>query len=363
MKKGNNKGEWSELYAFLKILEKRKIPAADKNLEIIDGKYFLFLKIFKGEGEEKKVYDMSKSETEVFITDASGALLKEFDSRSLSEKTLRIFEKMKNNEVKSGSFDMPEAREVMDELLCTKVKANNSHKTDLTAMVYDCISDMEPILGFSIKSMVGGAATLFNAGPTTNFVYEIEGFEGSIDEVNAITEGSYIRDRVQKILQSKGCFKFVGVCNEQFEANMKMFDTALPSFMAYMVFDYFSNSHRTVVDLVKDLSEDEGMQRKYGLSYEAYEYKIKNFLDAAALGMVASKPWDGIADAQGGCIVVKENGDVVCYHLYNRDEFRAYLYENTKLEGASASRYGFGELYEKNGKLYFKLNLQIRFLK
>ncbi|HDZ85701.1 MAG TPA: HpaII family restriction endonuclease, partial [Candidatus Moranbacteria bacterium] len=41
MKKGNNKGEWSELYAFLKILAERKIFAADKNLEIIDGKFFV----------------------------------------------------------------------------------------------------------------------------------------------------------------------------------------------------------------------------------------------------------------------------------------------------------------------------------
>lgn len=30
-----NKGEWSELYAFLKILEDKKLFAADKNLEII----------------------------------------------------------------------------------------------------------------------------------------------------------------------------------------------------------------------------------------------------------------------------------------------------------------------------------------
>jgi len=45
MKKENNKGEWSEFYAFLKILEERKLFAADKNLEIIDDKFFVFHKI------------------------------------------------------------------------------------------------------------------------------------------------------------------------------------------------------------------------------------------------------------------------------------------------------------------------------
>jgi len=40
-----NKGEWSEFYAFLKILEDKKVFAADKNLEIIPDKYFVFHRI------------------------------------------------------------------------------------------------------------------------------------------------------------------------------------------------------------------------------------------------------------------------------------------------------------------------------
>jgi hypothetical protein len=70
MEKGNNKGEWSEFYAFLKILEERKIPAADKNLKIIGGKFFVFYKIIREEkGEKAKIYDISQSVTQVIITD------------------------------------------------------------------------------------------------------------------------------------------------------------------------------------------------------------------------------------------------------------------------------------------------------
>ena len=50
--------------------------------------------------------------------------------------------------------------------------------------------------------------------------------------------------------------------------------------------------------------------------------------------MVPSKVWDEFTKAHGGYIVVKNNGDVICYHLYNRDEFLSYLYENTKFESA-----------------------------
>ena len=251
----------------------------------------------------------------------------------------------------------------MKELLCTKVKASNAKKADLVAIIYDRISKTMPMLGFSIKSMVGGASTLLNPGKTTNFIYEIKGFKGDIAEVNAIQTKAQIRDRVRKIFEQGGSFEYINVSNEQFKSNMKMIDTALPEFIAQMLLSFFSNTHRTVADLTEELSKSENMNKKFGLSLTNYEYKIKNFLDAVALGMVPSKHWDGFSKAHGGYIVVKENGDVVCYHLYNRDEFRSYLYENTRLDTPSTSRYGYGKLYEKNGKLFFKLNLQIRFLK
>ena len=97
-------------------------------------------------------------------------------------------------------------------------------------------------------------------------------------------------------------------------------------------------------------------------SHAFYEYKIKRFLTDVALGMMPSKVWSGQYDATGGYLVVKENGDVLCYHIYNRNQFEDYLYENTKLETASSTRHEFGTIYKtEKGLLRFKLNLQIRF--
>ena len=79
--------------------------------------------------------------------------------------------------------------------------------------------------------------------------------------------------------------------------------------------------------------------------------------------MTPSKIWTGKLDATGGYLVVKEDGEVLCYHIYNRNEFEDYLFKNTKLETASSSRNGFGEVYEEKGVLFFNLNLQIRFVK
>ena len=79
--------------------------------------------------------------------------------------------------------------------------------------------------------------------------------------------------------------------------------------------------------------------------------------------MTPSKVWNGIYDATGGYLVVKENGDVLCYHIYNKNEFENYLINNTKLDTASSSRHGFGVIYKENEEFFFKLNLQIRFIK
>ena len=77
--------------------------------------------------------------------------------------------------------------------------------------------------------------------------------------------------------------------------------------------------------------------------------------------MVPSRPWDTYLNTYGGYLVVKENGDLVCYHLYNDDQFKDYLYNNTRFETPSTSRHGFGKIYEEDGELKLKLNLQIRF--
>ncbi|MFV1235944.1 HpaII family restriction endonuclease, partial [Klebsiella pneumoniae] len=42
-----------------------------------------------------------------------------------------------------------------------------------------------------------------------------------------------------------------------------------------------------------------------------YTHKVKNFLVAAALGMVPHTPWNGTYQANGGYLVVKADGDVV----------------------------------------------------
>ena len=78
--------------------------------------------------------------------------------------------------------------------------------------------------------------------------------------------------------------------------------------------------------------------------------------------MTPASIWDGTYQATGGYIIVRKDGEVLCYHIYNHNEFQEYLYNNTRFETAISSRYEFGNIYTQNGKNYIKLNLQIRFI-
>lgn len=62
------------------------------------------------------------------------------------------------------------------------------------------------------------------------------------------------------------------------------------------------------------------------------EYKIKALLVAVALGMEPNSPWYGMEDANGGYIVGKDTREILCYHIYDRNKLREYLYRNTKLD-------------------------------
>ena len=66
--------------------------------------------------------------------------------------------------------------------------------------------------------------------------------------------------------------------------------------------------------------------------WEIIIHKVKDLLVAVALGMEPNTKWTGLEDANGGYIVVKDDGEVLCYHIYDRNKLRNYLFRNTKFD-------------------------------
>ena len=57
-KMAGNKGEWSELYAFLRLLSQGRVYAANEKVEKIDNVYYPILKIIR---EEQKFFISSSN--------------------------------------------------------------------------------------------------------------------------------------------------------------------------------------------------------------------------------------------------------------------------------------------------------------
>ncbi len=355
-----NKGEWSEFYTFLKILDERKLFFADADLNRIENKFYPVINIIREEATStKKTYDLTE-EGKIEIVNFDKTLLGVIDAKKLKSSIARIFEKMKTS---SGSFSIEAADELLKDLKCTQIKAGNSDKADIIMTVKEQMSPMPVELGFSIKSMLGGAATLLNASGSTNFIYKIEGFKGDINEVNKIDSRSKVRDRIKMIEEKGGKIIFDSLVSDKFKNNLKKIDVVFSEILAASLKNFYEGKGSTIAEICQFLDQNDTLKVKYDLNEDDFKFKIKAFLRAVALGMVPNRAWDGLNAAHGGYLIVKDDGDVVCYHLLNMDAFQDYLFKNTKFDTPSTGRHGFGKIYEKDGNLFINLNLQIRFLK
>ena len=356
-----NKGEWSEFYTFLKLLADKQIIAADKNLEKISDIFYPIQKIIREETSIKTDYELKDNDSVRIVQ--SGSEIAVVNSSDLRSKVVEIFNKIK--EKSKSTFEMPVANELMQRFRIVKLSAGNSQKEDITLKIYDRNTGAEPEVGFSIKSMLGGPATLLNASAATNFIYKIYGLDRErISIINSIESKAKIRDRLSAIIGAGGSFSFHSIVSETFTRNLRKVDTILPEIVAELLLAYFSGKGVKLAGLVENLGSGNAIKiLNFNLDRSDYEFKIKGLLHNIALGMIPSKLWDGLLRAHGGYIIVREDGEIVCYHVFNGDQFRDYLYMSTRLETASTSRHDFGHIYEEDESLFIKLNLQIRFVK
>jgi len=246
---------------------------------------------------------------------------------------------------------------------------------------------IENNLGLGFRPLVVDSK-LFNSRPGTNFIFKITTPKGlSLDFKNINTDAlqlsqgnknSKIAFRINK-LESLNCkVEFHKIQSDNLQLNLTLIDSQLPEILANLIYSKFKNGKSKLTDLLQEIKIQNPLGFDVSKGHPFYEYKIKNFLTESALGMTPETVWTGKYDATGGIIIVKDNGDLVCYHIYNKNEFEDYLVNHTKLEQAATSEddmnpgfarktkskpYKYGWIFEVNGELFLKLNLQIRFIK
>ncbi len=224
---------------------------------------------------------------------------------------------------------------------------------------------MQPNLGFSIKSDAGANPIFLNASAATGFVYKVGGKKMDDDlaeSINAIVGGRKIQDRVNKIYDSQCNLEYYTVENDVFYNNLCMIDSNLPKIIEWMMADCYKNRDMNIKRAVERITKVNPLGYDLTKGHDFYGYKIQCLMVASALGMLPAKTWSGQLEATGGYIIVKNDGDVICFHLYDRNLLEDYLFQNTKFETPTGERYNLGQIYCNTEKQYFfNLNLQIRF--
>lgn len=349
-----NKGEWSELYAFMKLLSQGRVYAANEKVEKIEEVYYPILKIMREENKGE-VIDYVIHNDRIDIEIESNTVM----SVSRNEMEDKANELLAEIAKHSGSFELEEIAKFANGIKVTKIKAPSSDTTDISMQIEDVHTSYVRDVGFSIKSEVGGAPTLMNAGQTTNFIYRVKGITSKqAEEINVIDTKTKIKERMKAIKDCGGTVEYAGMNHAGFKRNLMMIDTNMPQIIGNMLLYHYDEDIKECKKLVELVGERDPLG--YGESM-MYEYKFKKFLCSCALGMKPAKVWDGLDEANGGYIIVKADGEILAYHIYNRNFFEQYLLDNTIIERASTSRHDYMSLYEENGEMFIKMNLQVRF--
>lgn len=352
MLKGN-KGEWSEVYAFCYLLNKKILRAADKNLNPTTV-YFPILKILR---QELAGTILNYIPCDTFVEIYSGdTLLKTIDKNEFENIVSQLLEKIP---LGNRSFEIPETNDFFNSIFVNKLKADSAHKQDIDIQIHDIHTGISPVCGFSIKSYLGANPTLINPGRNTNIIYTITGCSAELSEnVNRIATRTKIIDRVRELINNGCIFEFDNMTSAQFQENIQFIDSQMPIILANALLIAYRENIKKTSDVINRLKIENPLNFT---NTNMYEYKFKKFLCAAALGMTPEKHWEGQEDANGGYIVVKQDGNVVCYHIYNRTDFEQYLYDYTCFDSPSTTRYEYAQVYNENNQYKIKFNLQIRF--
>lgn len=371
-----NVGEWSEVYVFFHILHSRRIAACDANLKRTGFEYPVLEIIRIGTGEEEEHFIFDESTFKWHKDEALNEYCVEIDPESCGAAA-RDFLTELSDAKKNGAgraFCMPRCKAFLGSLGATKFKADPHRKTDIKLKITDISAGQTTICGFSIKSFLGKDPTLFNASKgddkygragSSSFVYEVllDGLnEEKISELNKLSAENLVR----AIYEQGGYLRYLEdtVEGSIFRNNLEFIDGHMPKMMAELAVFY----RRENITNLKKATEAFAELNMLGFARTSwYSYKMKKMLEASAFGMTAGTPWEGYEDANGGFIVVKPDGDVVTYHIYNRGALLDYLYQGTRFEHCSQSekKYDYGYIYkdEHTQQWRIRLQLQIRYIK
>lgn len=344
-----NRGEWSELYAICYLIINGGGFSANEFAKIDKSVFYKVLQIVdNATGMSETIYKLNDNDVEVL---QNGLAVYRISKGEIASK-LEVFFRDLLDQSNAHAFNLASGEALMKFIKKDKLSASSALTSDVHLVLEDRESKLEtPRRGFSVKSELGSPATIFNASGSTNLVYQISGPA----KPNTFQDVSGVKTNLITLVNLGYKLKFQKYDNPILEMSLENIDSNLPTYLAELMLNYYLSKTTNLANLCEVTFPSAESDSSMKIS------KIKKFLSAASMGLKANQLWSGYPGDFGGMLLVKETGDVLFYYLYNMQKFEEYLYRNLRFETPSATRHGFGQIYEEDGKFYIKLNLQIRF--
>ena len=357
-----------------------KLNSADGELNLLKEQYFPVISIEmqksgQAKGHERKInYTVDSIKQKIKVKDFDSTC--EISMSRFKEEAKLFFTIISSR--KGKSFSVPEANSILTDLGNPKTKQSSDSKADIHIVIHDIMTGFENEVGFSIKSKHSKPATLINASGQTLFQYKVLDTQGHGKPALRTALSPYSNDgnkvgpkaRVQNLINAGYTLKFECVKKSEFRENLQLIDSMMDCFLADCLIVFMKGSKASLADIVNEVAIRNPCQFKTVTSdrlLDFYEYKIKRLLTDTALGMQPKSRWEGTYDASGGYIVVKEQGDVVCYHLFNWNALQNYLYNNMRFETPSSTctkskaSFNYALYYDIKNEDYMDICLQLRF--
>lgn len=367
------KRELGELYTFFRLLADGAVslgmPQAVKN----DTKRWPVAMIQREEHDGTRRYYIEQDEVRIvtgtldknktFIANAEGG--RNFPREDFGDAAALILHTLKT--VSGEEIEISEGLEAfLDAVNIYDLEANTDDRTDLSVAFW---YPEAPLTGFSVRCRLAPMNPLLDGGRTANLKLEQSGIKfavPTVNKVNALPESpTEVAERMLMIERLGGVLKYSDVADRVFRCNLLMIDLHFPRMLAEMVRIMHLDGITRVSELTERIKEMNVLKIKDELinKHGFYEFKMKQFLLALALGMRPAKIYNGTDSAVGGMFLTDGNGEVLCYHKSERQTFADFLYQNSRFEKSSVDKDKYGFLERENGVYYFKLNVKIGLIK
>lgn len=363
------KRELGEVYTFFRLLADGKVTLGTPQARKDETRQWPVALIQRVEHDGVRRYYIETEEVRIVsgAVDKEGTFLagdkeeQRFPRQDFADAAEIILHLLKT--VPGEELEVTEGLEAfLDAVSIYDLEAKTDDRTDLSIAFWH---PEAPLTGFGIRCRLALMSPLLDGGRTANLKLEQSGVKfavPTVNKVNALPESpTEVADRMLMIERLGGVLRYSDVADRVFRCNLLMIDLHFPRMLAEMVRLMHLDGITRVSELTERIREMNPLKIKEELiaKHGFYEFKMKQFLLALALGMRPAKIYNGTDSAVEGMFLTDGNGEVLCYHKSQRQTFADFLYQNTRFEKSSVDKDKYGFLERENGVYYFKLNVKI----